>query len=139
MPPVASFFANAIFSYLKLGLSQLHVMAGPPIQSLITTKLDLFTGLLLIVVLYVSLLILISTTKMIFRMVVNLFKLIFFLAFLGTVAWCYIRGFDGVQQDLSYLMATGQYADLYDGGDFTQKVHEAAQSQFKNLLFPAAD
>lgn len=134
MPPVASFFANAFVSYLKMGLDQLQVMASPPIQSLISNP-DLFTVILAIVILYVSLLILISTTKMIYRMVVNLIKFTFFLCFIGLIAWCYIRGLEGMQEDINYLTSTGQYADLYDG-DFSQKVHQAAQTQLKNFLFP---
>ena len=91
--------------------------------------------LLLVIIFYVSMLILISTTKMIFRMVLGLIKLMFFLTLVGIVAWCYIRGLEGIQQDISYLVSTGQYADLY-GGEFSDQVHRAAQSQFKNILFP---
>lgn len=134
MAPVYNFFADYFFSYLKMGLSQLNVMDSPPIKSLFSSP-DLFTILLLIVVLYLSLLLLISTTKMIFRMVINLIKFTFFLCFIGIVAWCYIRGIDGIQEDIKYLTSTGQYADLYDG-DFSDKVHKAAQTQLKNFLFP---
>jgi hypothetical protein len=135
MTSIYSIVSKLFYTYAQGGLARLQVMASAPVQTILETKPDLLNFLILLAIFYFSFLVLISTVKTVFRIVVNVIKLCCFIATLGVILWVYTRGLDGCIQDINYLMSTGQHADLYGENDkFTERVQTAAQKQFNDFL-----
>lgn len=132
-PTTAGYLSSFLFSYLKNGLSQLQVMAGPPIRSFVESEPDLLLLLFYITLFSISLLVLISTVKAIFRMIYTLVRLMFFVTLVLIVLRFYFRGIDGIQSDIEYLVSTGQHYDVY-GGEFSEKLQQAVKDKFGNSI-----
>lgn len=135
MAPIYSIVSKLFYTYAQDGLARLQVMASVPVRTILATKSDLFNFLILLLIFYFSFLILVSTVKTVFRIVVNIIKLLCFVTIVCVITWIYIRGIDGCIQDVNYLVSTGQHADLYENGSkFTQSVQAAARKQFSNFI-----
>ncbi len=83
---------DSIISYVATG-SSLALKYGVPFAiKLYNEQTDLVTILMLVIVLYLSVLILSHTTRLLFNMVLNIVKLFILLGAIVIGLWAYVRG-----------------------------------------------
>jgi glucan phosphoethanolaminetransferase (alkaline phosphatase superfamily) len=117
-----------VLDYVRLSAYRVLSVAIPPLKSLTSADPDLVSVLLLVLILYISLLILSHTTRMLYSFVVTMIRLALVVAMAAVAFWMYQRGIDGFVADVTNYVSSIDWRGA--GASRIRNAHSAAWSLF---------
>lgn len=95
-----------LLNYVRLAAYKFLNTAVPPLKSLTSSNPDLWSVFVLLLILYLSLLILSHTTRMLYSFLVTMIRMALVVAMAAVGFWMYQRGVDGFIADVRNYVST---------------------------------